>query len=218
MTRVRVQPREPTRSSIRSAMTSYRPWQLGNDVLYNLCRDNPGHVTDEEIVAKFWLIGRTYSAAIERRKVRGDFEGDEFYTKLLVPAVRKSGLARWLAVLRDDTSNSASLNVEVHRKLTDLLSQIAGMQKRSLASKYLHFHFPSKFYIYDSRAAKALSRLLRHHGRPAYARYDDADRVYGPFYARCEFLRRVIEETIGRAITLRELDCILVYWSDRIEV
>lgn len=31
--------------------------------------------------------------------------------------------------------------------------------KTSFSSKYLHFHFPNQFYIYDSRAQKALLYL-----------------------------------------------------------
>jgi hypothetical protein len=43
-------------------------WDLGNQVLYSLCQDHPGHDHGDAIVAKVWLIGRSYAAAIERRK------------------------------------------------------------------------------------------------------------------------------------------------------
>lgn len=41
-------------------------WDMGNQVLYDLCRRHPGHSEPGEILAKIWLIGRSYAAAIER--------------------------------------------------------------------------------------------------------------------------------------------------------
>ena len=41
-------------------------WNLGNEMLYQLCRDYPDHKAPEVITAKVWLIGRSYAAAIER--------------------------------------------------------------------------------------------------------------------------------------------------------
>ena len=43
-------------------------WSLGNSVLYDLCKTYPTHKDKKSIVAKIWLIGRAYAAAIERRK------------------------------------------------------------------------------------------------------------------------------------------------------
>lgn len=43
------------------------PWDLGNQVLYDVCRQNPDHTDEQAIIAKILLIGRTYAAAIERR-------------------------------------------------------------------------------------------------------------------------------------------------------
>ena len=42
--------------------------------------------------------------------------------------------------------------VGTHLFLTNAFQDISGQDKRSLASKYLHFHVPNMFYIYDSRA------------------------------------------------------------------
>ena len=43
---------------------------FGNQVLYQMCRDHPGHTDTDVISGKMWLIGRAYSAAIERRAGR----------------------------------------------------------------------------------------------------------------------------------------------------
>jgi hypothetical protein len=45
-------------------------WKFGNDILYQLCHDQPKHNDDSVIIAKIWLIGRSYAAAFERRKDR----------------------------------------------------------------------------------------------------------------------------------------------------
>jgi hypothetical protein len=43
-------------------------WDLGNQVLYSLCQAHPRHDHSDAIVAKVWLIGRSYAAAIERER------------------------------------------------------------------------------------------------------------------------------------------------------
>ena len=40
--------------------------------------------------------------------------------------------------------------------MTRLFKGISGRNKRSLASKYLHFHLPGHFFFYDARAVQAL--------------------------------------------------------------
>ncbi|MBM3273346.1 hypothetical protein FJY94_08960, partial [Candidatus Kaiserbacteria bacterium] len=43
-------------------------WDVGNAVLYSLCQQHAKHDEPSAVVAKLWLIGRAYAAAIERRK------------------------------------------------------------------------------------------------------------------------------------------------------
>ena len=40
-------------------------WDLGNNVLYDLCKNNFYHKRNSEIIAKIWLIGRAYSASLD---------------------------------------------------------------------------------------------------------------------------------------------------------
>ena len=58
-------------------------WDFGNSILYNLCQENFYHQDDQKILSKVWLIGRAYSAAIERRKNK-DTINDNFYIELLM--------------------------------------------------------------------------------------------------------------------------------------
>lgn len=39
----------------------------GNEVLYKMCSEMPKYDDIEVISAKLWIIGRSYSAAIERK-------------------------------------------------------------------------------------------------------------------------------------------------------
>ena len=135
------------------------PWDLGNQVLYKLCRDHPRHDRGDVIIAKIWLIGRTYAAAIERRK-NALASNDDFYETTVVERIKGSPLDEWLGQLPKrgtDAWADLGLAVTIHKRLMDLFSDMTGLAKRSLASKYLHFHRPDMFFLYDTRAKAALA-------------------------------------------------------------
>ncbi|MFC1997623.1 hypothetical protein ACFLXI_08480 [Chloroflexota bacterium] len=187
------------------------PWDFGNSVLYDLCKKYPEHNSDEKILAKIWLIGRSYSAAIERRK-NSNQTGDVFYLKTVLPTIRGSKIDNWLSSLANEkklTTENYSRIIAVHKMLTDLFFEISGMEKRSLASKYLHFHFPHLFYIYDSRASSAISKITTGVGRklPALISYDN---VYARFFLRCMALVDQITMKYHVELTPRQLDTYLL--------
>ena len=70
----------PNIETIEKCKTS--PWDFGNKVLYELCRDNFYHQDTEKILSKVWLIGIAYSAAIERRKNKESIN-DNFYINVV---------------------------------------------------------------------------------------------------------------------------------------
>jgi hypothetical protein len=147
-----------TAQEVVAALKKNRVWDLGNKVLYDLCSSYPYHKTDEEIIAKIWLIGRSYAAAIERRKNKAsNSEGDKFYEEIVVPKIKYSEVDKWFAIIRENPIPGVA--IEIHGKLTKLFSDISGLDKRSLASKYLHFHFEDSFFIYDSRAVNAIRMM-----------------------------------------------------------
>ncbi len=45
-----------------------KSWDLGNKILYDMCKNNFAHKNNGVIIAKVLFIGRIYAAAIERRK------------------------------------------------------------------------------------------------------------------------------------------------------
>jgi hypothetical protein len=188
------------------------PWDFGNQVLYELCHENPSHTRDDVIIAKVWLIGRTYAAAIERRRVPGPWSGDEFYEKNVAPMIRDSEIDEWFARLFERPGKDAALDLEAHHQLTSLFTKISELEKRSLASKYLHFHFPERFYIFDSRASQSIGSLTTPVRTKSYS-LRQHDPVYAPFYLRCEQLCERLAPCVNRELSPREIDKVLLAYS-----
>lgn len=182
-------------------------WDLGNRTLYDLCHAHPGHKTSEEIIAKIWLIGRSYAASIERRKNVTQF-GDGFYEATVAPTLKKSKIDKWLA---DTSSEDIPNTVVVHKKLMDLFASITGgLEKRSLASKYLHFHRPGAFFIYDSRARRAITKVVPRLNQIPVISPHIYDREYRDFVRRCVWLRTEILSTHNVLLSPREIDKLLL--------
>lgn len=185
-------------------------WNLGNSILYQLCKDYPEHKSPEEITAKIWLIGRAYAAAIERRKTK-DEKNDNFYKSRVVPVIQASSLDEYLKRISnfsEITSQNISALLTTHKYLTDIFNKISGIEKRSLASKYLHFHFPDLFFLYDSRAAMG-SRILFPRFKPSIS-IPNIDKEYKIFFLKLYHLRELIYKKEGRLLSPREIDNILI--------
>ena len=189
-------------------------WHFANQILYDLCRDYPKHTNEQVVIGKVWLIGRSYSVAIERvhKKV---FVYDDIYKERVGRMIVESKVDKWLLPLNRLRYGPGSL-AEVllaHKRLTEVFHDISGAGKRSLASKYLHFHFPNLFYIYDSRVVKALRNL-----RPVLETEKgidlDCDSEYRRVYEKCAQLRRKINHRLGVNLCPRELDNLLLEVSE----
>jgi hypothetical protein len=162
------------------------------------------------ITAKIWLIGRSYAAAIERGRTMEE-DGDSFYELKVVPKILSSCLDEYLYKVRqlsEITSESTPIILETHKYLTDLFASISGKNNRSLASKYLHFHCPSVFFLYDSRAVSG--------SRVAFPRFraktpiNNFDADYAKFFLKATQLRNEIYNKEGRLLSTREIDNILI--------
>src|SRR4030042_2803230 len=157
---------EITKNDIDYAL-SPSPWDLANEVLYSLCQRYPSHDSNLAIIAKILLIGRTYAAAIERRK-NAEETSDDFYEVTVVEKIKNSKLDNWLASLPNqirDPWQTLGTIVTIHKRVMDIFFELTGLEKRALASKYLHFHKPDLFFIYDIRAKEAISKVTP---RPNY--------------------------------------------------
>ena len=88
----------------------YKRICFSDDILYRMCEEKPGHTEEDVIKGKILLIGRTYAAAIERRKDSESYKGDDFYNDVVGPKMKKIG--EKLDVRLDKLRNSKGLIVD----------------------------------------------------------------------------------------------------------
>jgi len=206
-----------TRDDVDYAI-AHSPWDLGNQVLYSLCQDYPKHNCGDAIIAKVWLIGRSYAAAIERRKNARN-TSDDFYETTVAEKIKKSKLDKWLSVLPERIKNpwnDLGIIIQVHKRLMDIFFEITGLEKRSLASKYLHFHRPDLFFIYDSRAKEAISKITPRLNQINDIPAEVKDPEYHAFCRRALFMKESIKKNFGKNFKPRQLDKILLRITDKI--
>jgi hypothetical protein len=190
-------------------------WDVGNTALYQLCKTYPDHNKQDEILAKIWIIGRSYAAAIERRKkfIKG-YEGDSFHRLIVGPQMLAARLDEWLRPLnklkRASHENAIQI-IAAHKQLTDLFCEMTGLEKRSLASKYLHFHFPELFYLYDSRAAQQISKMSVPVQKLSLEKHDSA---YAAYFLRCLDLVKKIKLEHSITLNPRQLDNYLLGYGE----
>jgi hypothetical protein len=190
------------------------PWDFTNRLLYDVCRHHPAHMDDDVIVAKVMLIGRAYAAAIERGSRHPGLTSERFYIKTVAPKIKRSDIDTWIAEARQARAGDAEtlrIVIEVHAKTTKLFQKISTLQKRSLASKYLHFHLPEHFYIFDSRAQEAIRAFSRILPRASKWSGSSVDPDYRKFSEKCFHLTNYCAERFGLRPLPRQLDNLLIY-------
>lgn len=198
-------------------------WDFSNKILYELCANYPTHTVKYEVLAKIFFIGRIYAAAIERRKNKGEDEnGDDFYIKKVVPKMINSKIDKKIQLLNQYDridENNYLIVLETHKYLSELFNELTELDKRSLSSKYLHFHKPKLFFIYDSRVSTAFSSCL-----PRYqiSKSDKekikekiVDDTYAKFLIKSLKLRNIFEDILEKQITPREYDKILIHYANK---
>jgi hypothetical protein len=178
-----------------------------------LCKKNFTHKEESKVIAKIWLIGRSYPAAIERRKNAAGENSDDFYLDVVAPKIINSQIDNRLHSLKIasiDSESSIKEILEVHFFVTQLFNQISGLNKRSLASKYLHFHYPALFFIYDTRAVNGITKFSHLIGRLRKNSYRNVDNEYRKFFNKCIKLRTHIYTEFEVKLTPRQLDNLLL--------
>ena len=202
-----------TRDDVEKALAN-TAWDLGNEVLYDLCSKHPRHNTDQEIIAKIWLIGRSYAAALERRKNKSsDSLGDLFYEGKAAPKIKKSNIDNWFARLKKEPTPTNAM--ETHAKLTKLFHEITKLEKHSLASKYLHFHFKKLFFIYDSRSVAGIRKVTPRVGKQLPSgSLKKPDKDYANFFRRCLWLQKDLQARLRFKLSPRQIDKVLLYIAD----
>ncbi len=173
------------------------------------------HDSDECILTKVLFIGRIYAAAVERRKSKSSMINDKFYTEIIAPAFKKSELDTKLSKLKfltlDKEENIISA-LQTHHYLTAILKVITALEKRSFSSKYLHFHIPEMFYIYDSRAVTAMRefKIKLPTELEELINVKDIDKEYAAFFFKCVTLKNMVKDTYQINLSNRQLDNLLL--------
>ncbi|BEQ16184.1 hypothetical protein [Desulfoferula mesophila] len=184
-------------------------WDTGNSILYRMCKKYPKHDDDGEIIAKIWLIGRSYAASVERRRNASEIN-DDFYAEVVAPAMKKAKIDSWLASINKRAEPGDPQTVVVHKKFMDILNSISDLNKRALASKYLHFHNPNVFFIYDSRVRKAITKVVPRLNYIPAIEVDEYDKEYRDYVRRCVWLHNKIGEVFNKRLSPREVDTLLI--------
>jgi hypothetical protein len=150
-------------SAARKAISG-KQWDVANQVLYAFCKQHPNHDDEAVNIAKVWLIGRAYAAAIERGS-KSEHQGDDLYTKRVGPTLKEYGMDEVLMPVRKLRQPDAKNSMQGSRGNRRSISQDIEV-KPSLASVQV-----STFSLSGSRV------YLRQSSRPG----DRAFNQVGPY-------------------------------------
>lgn len=201
---------------IKKFKKRYDYGRIGNGVLYEMCKKYPYHKDIAEVVGKTWIIGRSYAVSLERNKNNKNIS-DDFYSKKVAPCFIKGNFDKKLSdvrKLRELKEKNIPIILKTHKEVVDFIrKKVTKDNKRSFASKYLHFHFPKLFFIYDSRASNAIDGVVRSVGGFKYSRHIKNirrfDKSYATFFVKCFYFQDFCKKN-GVSLTTRQIDSFLV--------
>ena len=136
-----------------SACRSYAArWETSDKILYNVCKQFPGHKDLAGTIAKLWLIGRAYMTGIERQiKSNGmQSNSDQLADHIWGKRDDVDGILKNLESVGEPLAeNNLKTIVQAQGQLLRIVKEITYPRSpRSFVSKYLHFHCPA-VPIYD---------------------------------------------------------------------
>lgn len=189
------------------------PFDVLNSMLYQAVADNPSNTDKPQIIGKLMLIGRTYSASLERRKKQGNGSDERHALEVIIAAadaIAASNCPKLLdsiAVNDKLTAKRLPEAVAIHRELCKALAIANNRENSSLASKYLHFHRPEFFPIVDSFVRKGWSWVMdeleiSYKGWSVFGKVER----YKDWCIRVLELRALMEQSLHQAVSLRQVD------------
>ncbi len=199
---------------------------FGNEILYEMCAKNPRHTDPCVIASKMWLIGRAYSAAIERRRPRDNKPLEptrELYCKISNEII-SARIDSDLDELPDDISTDKIDNTElfhkalkVHNKFINIIYKITKTKNISFSSKYLHFHKPDCFFIYDSIVSSNIKKLCLYSKFEIIKNNNEYCKEYYEYCNAALNVKIALEKgfSLPLAMTLRQFDTLLYYINDK---
>lgn len=189
------------------------PFDVLNKMLYDAVATHPSNTDPSAIIGKLLLIGRTYSASVERRKTNGETKDERQALEVVIAAaeaIAKSQCARMLDEFSWDqrlTPECLPEVVAIHRELCSALQLANNRENSSLASKYLHFHRPGLFPIVDSYVREGWSWIMEEleQNYRGWRTFGQVSR-YQDWCARILILRELLEKHTQQPISLRQVD------------
>jgi len=184
-----------------------------NQSLYASAVAHPSNIDAQQIVAKLILIGRTYSASVERRKTKGKRPDKRRGLEVIIQAaveIAKSGIDAMISEVDLETRLSYETVPEagsIHTELCAALCKANGRENSSFASKYLHFHRPHFFPIVDSIVREGWSWVIEDVGESSRG-WTTFSKVsnYPQWCKKVIRLQETLERDLKVSITLREVD------------
>lgn len=206
-------------SLIRETLTKERIWDLSNKVLYDMCRNHPLHTDSQVIIMKTSIIGRVYGVQLVRFKKnkKDNRSGDKFYEEKVIPTFKNSGIDEKISNLKTKNLSPENFHeiLSVHKFLMETLRHIIHQDDHSFCSKYLHFHLPKLYFLYDTRGCQSVSilgdKLNKEQKQDFFERPDDYDLVYVKYFLKCYYLKKELEEYLNRKLKIENL--IIYSWN-----
>lgn len=204
-------------SDARKHLQNWERYNIWDRTLYDLCSKHLEHVDQAAVVAKVYLIGRSYQTGIERHSSADGKKGLDAVADVLCRNAKK--IDRLIAPLRrlDEVPSHAAVHdiCAAHMELMAIAGQFAKRGKpRSFASKYLHFHAPVT-PIYDSIASSVISCKGWRDWTGGKA--PSANGVDQPYWQFCHRILKMAaswqKANVPFAPTARNLDKYLLGWA-----
>lgn len=188
-------------------------WDLSNTILYDMVENNFQNTDEKTVYAKINIIGRVYAASIERGKNKEDSElPSEIFMEKVAQKIINAKIdedIKYLSNYKTINENNIRKILQLHQKLTKIFYKLTKQEKRSLASKYLHFHLPDLFYIFDRRAVQGISIILPRF-RGTKNNFKNCDEKYTKFFLKVFYLQKGLKNEFEAILTPRQIDTLLL--------
>ena len=188
------------------------PFDVLNQMLYKTVEDHPSNADHSQIIGKLMLIGRTYSASIERRQTNKHEDERQALEVFIAAAdsIARSNVEALLGCIKPSarlTPERIDEAAAVHLELCTALTSASHQENSSLASKYLHFHRPNFFPIVDSLVRAGWSWVMDAKDE-SYAGYTTLGKVarYRDWCEKCLAMQEDIRIQLGHEVSLRQVD------------
>lgn len=131
-----------------------------NEWLYQITKKKPSNTNKDVIASKLLIIGRTYAAALERVQDKDIKINYNAVAKKIIDNKIEQDINA-LKTEKNIDENTILKVASLHYKLTKIFEKDTKIDKRSLASKYLHFHLPNIVFIYDQRVKTTIGKFVK---------------------------------------------------------